>query len=71
MYRIQITKEEKVKTTDRDYKKVADTGNERDDGPVYEYVEFPSEKTVVTELLDQRVEGLDMEDVIKAINGII
>lgn len=71
MYRIQITKEERVKTTDRDYEKIADTGNKTDDGPVYGYVEFPSEKTVITELLDQRVEGLDMEDVIKAINGIV
>lgn len=68
MYKVVITSSEKVDSIDREYQKVADSGNERDKGPVYEYVEFPKKKTVTTEVYAQQVDDLDLKKVIDAVN---
>ena len=69
MYKIVITKIEKRDIIDREYQKVADSGNERDDGAVYDYVEFPSTKIVESEVYTQKVEELDIKTVIDAVNS--
>lgn len=72
MYKITITKTEEVEVIEKEYQKVADTGNERDDGAVYEYVMSPSikqkETTVLIQSLDE--EELDLKAVVKAINRL-
>jgi predicted transcriptional regulator len=70
MYKIEITHVEQVNRQDRSYEKVADTGNERDGGPVYEYVTFDAVKNIERKVLEQVVDNLDLAAVIKAINGL-
>lgn len=69
-FRITIEKIEKVTVRDRDYQKLADTGNEKDGGPIYGYVNFEKETTTSITILDQRVDELDLPTVIKAVNKI-
>lgn len=70
MYKIIITKFEEVNRTRNEYVKVADSGNERDGGSVYDYVPNTTvEKREIT-ILEQSIENLDMPAVIKAINNI-
>src|SRR2546421_10348100 len=69
MYRVTIVKiDENVPDREREYKKIADTGNESDDGPVYGYVYADGTKTVETEIFKQRDEERDLAAVIKAVN---
>ena len=70
MYKITIEKIERYRDRCQTYKKVSDTGNERDDGPVYDYVEYEDECVKETDILKQEVEDMDVIKVIKAINGI-
>ena len=70
MYQVTITKIETVKSVDRSYEILADTGNERDNGRQYGYVEYPSEKSVDTKIYNQSVEDIDLQAVIKAVNNI-
>lgn len=70
MYRItieQVTWSEVVKQA---WQKIADTGNERDDGPQYGYVDARGKEIDSTKILQQEVEELDVKAVIKAINGL-
>ncbi len=55
-YKITIELIETVKKVGRDYEKIADTGNERDGGPVYAYVEYPNEETKATEVFSQQLD---------------
>jgi hypothetical protein len=70
MYKITIQKIEKVHSTETSYEKIADSGNERDGGSVYGYVEYPSEKNAETSVFNQTVDDLDLQAVIKAVNNI-
>lgn len=71
-YTITITRSDEVEAERREWKQVADSGNERDDGPVYEYVTYPGVEHESTDILKQEIrdEGLDIKAVIRAINGI-
>lgn len=69
MYKIVITKIDKKEFIDREYQKIADSGNERDDGAIYDYVEFPNTKSVESEVYTQKVEDLDIKQVIDAVNS--
>lgn len=70
-YQIVIKKIEKVQKTDRTYHQIADTGNERDNGPVYGYVEHPAEETVESEIYKQKTDKeIDLKGVIDAFNKI-
>lgn len=69
-YKITITKIDRVVKGESEYKKVADTGNKQDGGPVYDYVWREVEKEVETNVLTQEVDDLDLRDVIKAINNL-
>lgn len=68
MYKIVITKEEVVKTKKREWEKTADTGNEQDNGPVYDNVYYEAEETKITTMYEQRTENLDLKAVIDAFN---
>ena len=71
MFKIKIQEVKEVTFNNTtDYQRVADSGNERDDGAVYEYVPHPDTKTVETTMLEQNVDAIDLCAVIKAINGI-
>lgn len=69
-YKITITKVDTVIRGESEYKKVADTGNKQDGGPVYDYVWRDVEKEIETNVLTQTVDDLDLKDVIKAINNL-
>ena len=69
MYRIQITQETRVTRTKDEWKVVADSGNDKDGGRVYDYVPHQVERTETSEILDMRVEELNVPKVINAILG--
>ena len=71
-YKITIEKKSiKTLPPTKSYQKVADTGNDRDGGSVYEYVEKPEDKVQVEEVIySQIVEDLRLSSVIAAINNI-
>ncbi len=70
-FRVVVTKEwYESGWVRREHKKVADTGNERDDGPQYDWVDTSCTKDFTREVLNQQVDTLDLVTVIKAVNGI-
>lgn len=71
-YTITITRSDEVDAVRREWKQVADTGNERDDGAVYEYVTYNGVEHESVDILKQEIlnEDLDIKAVIKAVNGI-
>ena len=70
MYKITIVRIETSKVNDREWKKIADSGNKEDDGPIYDYVDIEREKEIENEILKQITPDLDLIKVIKAINDI-
>ena len=52
------------------YERIADTGNERDGGPVYAYVKKPVINTNKNVVFEQTLEDLDVTAVIRAANKI-
>lgn len=70
IYRIKISKIETVKHIARTYEKTSDTGNKEDEGAIYQYVEYPTTKEVVTTVLKQEKEDIDISAIIKAINNL-
>lgn len=70
MYRItieRVTREPKVQRT---WQKVADSGNPKDGGVVYDYAEYPGEEINRVEVLKQELEEVDLKVVIRALNGL-
>lgn len=71
MIRILIEKEEVKSFPSKEWRLVANSGNVRDGGPVFDYVEAELPRTVTTKLLEQFVsDDLDVLSVIAAINGL-
>jgi hypothetical protein len=70
MYRIVITKEENVTATEAEWRKLWDSDAIPEGCEQYGNVETTVEKVKQTQLLDQRVEDLDMPVVITAINKL-
>ena len=68
MYEIKIVKKEKYNTTDKSWEKIADTGNEKDNGSVYDYVETEVTREKEEAVYTQHVEKLDLKEVIDAVN---
>jgi hypothetical protein len=68
MYEIKIVKKEKYNTTDKSWEKIADTGNEKDNGAVYDYVETEVTREKEEAVYTQHVEKLDLKEVIDAVN---
>jgi len=69
-YRILIKKTGEKKTTDSQYKKISDTGNEKDQGPIYGYVEYEKTIKFETDIYDQTIDEIDINAVIKAVNRL-
>jgi len=74
-YKITITKTEDIETTLKSYQKVADSGNERDDGPVYDYVSHEDTERRETTILEQELTSEQWQDgklerIIAAVNDL-
>lgn len=70
MYRIEITHVTKEEVSGKEYHRVADTGNPRDGGPVYDYVPCDKVAEHRRTVLLQEVASLDIAAVIRAVNGL-
>lgn len=70
MFKITITETRTETQPRKEYRQVADTGNPRDGGKVYEYVAADLPTTVQRDVLTQEVETLDLAAVIKAVNNL-
>lgn len=70
MFRIIIEEIKREKYTKKEYQKVADTGNERDGRGVYEYVSTEDERDVITKVLEQVRDDIDLPEIIKAVNEL-
>ena len=69
-YRICIERIETETYTRMEWLVVADTGNPRDGGRLWEYVPTEAQRETTTKVYEQRVQNLDLARVIVAINGI-
>jgi hypothetical protein len=56
--------------TKNNWERVADSGNERDKGPIYDYAPIEEIQIDTTVVLQQNIDELDLTAVIKAVNGI-
>lgn len=70
MYKVVISKIEKVTSTKEEYEKLSETGNPRDNGAMWGYVPKNVEEEVIVTVLSQTIEEIDVPAVIKAINKI-
>jgi len=70
MFEIIIKRQEIVTKVEGTYQKVADTGNERDRGAVYDYVNHEVTKEIEVEVYRQKVDSLDLAQVVAVVNGI-
>lgn len=70
MYRITIEQVETKQKKKREWERIADSGNPKDDGAIYGYVDNIIDEEETTTLLKQNLETLDITKVIKAINNI-
>ena len=70
MYEIIVKKTETITVNSKNWLKVADSGNEHDNGSVYDYRDCDEEKTESTEIYRQTVGSLQLADVIRAVNKI-
>ena len=68
-YKITIKQIEDKSTTMQSWEKLADSGNKRDNGAMYGYVEHKTTEEVETLILVQHIPNLNLGEVIKAING--
>lgn len=69
-YKITIEETQMVDESTTEYQKTADTGNPRDGGALYEYVPVKRLRSRETKIFEQTVEDLDIQGVIRAVNGI-
>jgi hypothetical protein len=67
-YRITIEKIETVPYDFREWQKIADSGNPKDGGPVYDYAGYPSTRQNTQKVYEQTVESMDLPGVIFAVN---
>lgn len=67
---ITVTETKEVQVKQKDWLKVADTGNKKGDGPVYEYVFSDGTKVEEKEVYRQEVDSVDLVKIINAVNTI-
>ena len=74
-YTIYIKKTETVEKTQTEWKKIADSGNTKDSGAVYEYVPHSVEDQCETIVYRQEIHGdvfdVILPDIVKAVNGLL
>jgi hypothetical protein len=69
-FEVTIKRIEAVEEKIQEWKHVADSGNERDNGAVYDYVSAPIVRPHERVILHQQVEQLDVNAVVLAVLGI-
>jgi len=69
-YKITIIKLDTKKVVEEEWEKIADTGNEGDNGHVYGYVEKNTERKIEETILEQTLDDIDIPKVIKALNNL-
>lgn len=71
MFKVTITEIVETRRPETKYERVSDTGNDKDDGPVYEFVPTGREEIKVTTqpIYEQVVNNLNVEAVILAVNN--
>lgn len=69
MFKIIITEITEEPGIEQEFKKTADSGNEKDNGPVYGYVDKKVTIKNVNEIYTQKVEDIDLVGVINAVNA--
>lgn len=70
MFEIVVREIKSVPTMVQEYQKVSDTGNEKDRGPVYAYVNVEKTKQVEVDVYRQTVDRLNLVSVIAAVNAM-
>jgi hypothetical protein len=70
-YEVTIKRVEAVEERDREWKQVADSGNLKDGGPVYDYAYAPIVRQRERVILQQQVDQLDVNAVVLAVLGIL
>lgn len=70
MFRVEIVEVTERQTTRHNYQKVADSGNPRDGGAIYEHIPLAGVENVERKVLTQEVETIDLPSVIRAINNL-
>ena len=69
-YRVVVVQTNTKYVTSQEWRKVADTGNEKDNGAVYAYVDQRKLTTEEQTINRQEAESLDLSAIIKAVNGL-
>lgn len=69
-YRVKIEQVVEIPTIEKEYKIIAQSGNERDGKEVYAYVPEKSTTTESITILEQEIKDIDISKVIAAINGL-
>lgn len=69
-YKITIEKTEVVKKTVSEWKQISDTGNPKDNGPQYGYIEIVKEQNETTHIFEQVVDEVDVPGIVLAVNKI-
>ena len=69
-YRITIVELTTAPETKRDYKVIADSGNQTDGGRAYGYVTYTEDTMRETKFYEQTVDELNIWSVVSAINGM-
>lgn len=69
-FTIEITEHVPVVRKGRDWLKVADTGNEKDGGPIYAYIDVDVEKIEDRVILKMELDTIVIEDVVRALLGL-
>lgn len=70
MFKVTIKEITTKKVVNKEYEKIADTGNSEDGKSIYGYVDKEEEVRDERTVLEQEVKEIDIGEVIKAINDI-
>ncbi len=69
-FRIVVTEIREVPNTKREHHRVSETGNERDDGPIWAYVEVGGVQEEEREVFRQELDQIDLFKIIQAVNVV-
>jgi hypothetical protein len=69
-FEITIIEHAEVVAEVKEWKQIADTGNEKDNGPVYGYVYSQGSQVLTAARLEQKIDQMDVRRVLCAVNGL-